>query len=481
MIQIYLLYSPCREDRRKPHAAFRVLHFAGDSVMIEDRLRDIQPRPAAAAVAVAGFDVRRQDEIGVLAASLNEMSERLSAALDSLKTANGQLQQEIEKERMQERQRIDFFTSVSHELKTPIAIIKGELEGMLYKVGQYKDRDTYLRHCLKTAGDMEHIVKEILWAARMGGSGFQLARSDLNLGRMLQEVCRKNSGRMEDQEMKLQMDIQPDFHYEGDGRLMEKVFSNVIGNAAAYSPLGAVITVSLREGVLSVENSGVHIAEEELKQIFTPFYRVDHRRGRRGSGPALLHIREVHREYMVIIFVTDFHGGTVLHGKFQEPVRACLPAIPLQPRGHTVKVCRDLMLQLCLIILRQKYHYHAVNDGTTADEQYRHADKGFCLNTFPNFLSQFYTPAPESFLCNPRPFDPARDQGHAEGLGNVIVRQRVKAFHLAVIVIPGSQHDDGDPAFSPNQLADRETADLRQHQVKEHQIGAALTEFRDPL
>ena len=76
MIQIYLLYSPCREDRRKPHAAFRVLHFAGDSVMIEDRLRDIQPQAAAAAVAVAGFDVRRQDEIGVLAASLNEMSER---------------------------------------------------------------------------------------------------------------------------------------------------------------------------------------------------------------------------------------------------------------------------------------------------------------------------------------------------------------------------------------------------------------------
>ena len=55
-------------------------------------------------------DVKRQDEIGVLAASLNEMSGRLSAALDSLKTANEQLQQDIEKEREQEKQRIDFFT-----------------------------------------------------------------------------------------------------------------------------------------------------------------------------------------------------------------------------------------------------------------------------------------------------------------------------------------------------------------------------------
>lgn len=63
---------------------------------------------------------------------------------------------------------------------------------------------------------------------------------------MLQKVCRNNSGRIEDKEMKLNMEIQPDFHYEGDGRLLEKAFSNVISNAVAYSPMGAVITVSLK-------------------------------------------------------------------------------------------------------------------------------------------------------------------------------------------------------------------------------------------
>lgn len=69
--------------------------------------------------------MNRRDEIGVLAASLNEMARRLSSAMDRLQAANDRLQQDIEREREQEKQRIDFFTAVSHELKTPIAILKG--------------------------------------------------------------------------------------------------------------------------------------------------------------------------------------------------------------------------------------------------------------------------------------------------------------------------------------------------------------------
>src|SRR5699024_2320779 len=111
-------------------------------------------------------EVNRKDEIGVLATSLNEMAEQLNSALASLRSANWQLKKDIEREREQEKQRVEFFTAVSHELKTPIAIIKGQLEGMIYQVGEYKDRDTYLRRCMKTTNDMEALVKEILSAAR---------------------------------------------------------------------------------------------------------------------------------------------------------------------------------------------------------------------------------------------------------------------------------------------------------------------------
>lgn len=231
-------------------------------------------------------EVKRKDEIGILASSLNEMSGRLEEALNGLQAANEKLQQDIEKEREQERQRVDFFTSVSHELKTPVAVVKGELEGMIGRVGMYRDRDVWLRHCLKTVNEMEELVKEILSAARMGG-GFQLRRSDLDISRMVRQSCRKAAGRMEDKQIRLDTDIQPEVHYAGDGRLLEKAFSNVIGNAAAYSPAGAVVTVSLRDGVFSVENSGIHIAEEDLRQIFTPFYRVDKSRSRNSGGSGL--------------------------------------------------------------------------------------------------------------------------------------------------------------------------------------------------
>ena len=214
-------------------------------------------------------EVNRQDEIGVLAASLNEMAEQLNNALASLRSANWQLKKDIEREREQEKQRVEFFTAVSHELKTPIAIIKGQLEGMIYQVGEYKDRDTYLRRCLKTTNDMEALVKEILSAARMGGSDFHLERTDLDISQMLRKVCQQFRG----------------------------------GNAVAYSPAGAVITVIQKDEVFSVENTGVHIAEEDLERIFTPFYRVDKSRNRNSGGSGLgLYITKTILDHHEIIY-----------------------------------------------------------------------------------------------------------------------------------------------------------------------------------
>lgn len=240
-------------------------------------------------------DDSRNDEIGVLGRSLNEMALRLDEALNSLQIANNQLQRDIEQERLQEKQRIDFFTAVSHELKTPITIIKGNLEGMIYQVGTYQDRETYLRQSLKTANDMEKLVKETLAAAKMGGNDFQLTAASVNISDSLEKCYRELQGLAEDKEIVMYKNIQPGFYYNGDGRLLKKVFSNIIGNAVTYSPNKATVAVTLKQGVLSVLNTGIHLENEDLKQLFIPFFRVDKSRNSNtgGSGLGLYIVKEI--------------------------------------------------------------------------------------------------------------------------------------------------------------------------------------------
>lgn len=232
-------------------------------------------------------DESRSDEIGQLAGSLNEMSAQLSGALESLQSANEQLQSDIEKQRRQERQRIDFFTAVSHELKTPITIIKGELEGMIYKVGEYKDRDAYLKHALKTATDMEILVKDILSAARMGGSDFQLLREKVDMTRLIERCCRKVKGVAEDKKIKMLSHLQQNVFYHGDERLLQQAVSNIINNAVIYSPEQAEVEVELSDAMLTVHNTGVRIKDEDLEQLFIPFFRVDKSRNRNTGGSGL--------------------------------------------------------------------------------------------------------------------------------------------------------------------------------------------------
>ena len=231
--------------------------------------------------------VARRDEIGTLAKSLNEMSAQLQQALDSLQAANAQLQQDIERERAQEKQRVEFFTAVSHELKTPLAILKGQLEGMVWQVGEYKDRDTWLRRCLQTTDRMEALVREILAAARMGSGDFSPARADLDLSALLNAVCETFRAPAQDKGLTLRLYIAPGVQGRGDRRLLEKAFANVVGNAVAYSPPGAVVTVALQDGAFTVENTGVHIAEDDLPHLFTPFYRVEKSRSRNSGGSGL--------------------------------------------------------------------------------------------------------------------------------------------------------------------------------------------------
>ena len=240
-------------------------------------------------------DTSRTDEVGTLALNLNTMAARLDSTLKELSAANEKLQADIEQERRQEKLRVDFFRAVSHELKTPITVLKGELEGMIYQVGEYKDRDTHLRQSLRTVNDMELLVKEILSASRMAGSDFSLTLSDVDLSQLVRECCRKWQGAAEDREQRFHAEIEDGRTCQGDMALLQKAVSNIIGNAVAHSPSQAEISVTLAGNILQVRNSGVSIDSANLEKIFEPFYRVDrsHSRNTGGSGLGLYIVKTI--------------------------------------------------------------------------------------------------------------------------------------------------------------------------------------------
>lgn len=233
------------------------------------------------------YNTSRTDEVGTLALNLNTMAARLDSTLKELSSANEKLQADIEQERRLEKLRVDFFQAVSHELKTPITVLKGELEGMIYQVGEYKDRDTHLRHSLRTVNDMELLVREILSASRMAGNDFSLTLSEVDLSQLVRECCRKWQGAAEDREQNFQAEIDAGCTCRGDMALLQKAVSNIISNAVTHSPAQTEISVKLTENTLQVRNSGISIDSADLEEIFEPFYRVDHSHSRDTGGSGL--------------------------------------------------------------------------------------------------------------------------------------------------------------------------------------------------
>lgn len=248
-------------------------------------------------------DGQRTDELGTLGKSLNRLSQNLRSALNELQKANAELEADIEREKALEQAQIDFFAAASHELKTPITVIKGQLEGMLLGIGAYKDREKYLLRSLGVTQTLESMVYDLLTISRLqaSDSGFKTEKVDCA------SVVRKYLADTED--LIAGKDLQISCHFpesvliDANRILMEKVFSNLIGNAVKYAPPEAVvgITVREREGswLFSIENTGTHIPEETIPKLFEAFYRVDTSRSRQtgGSGLGLYIVQKILQQH----------------------------------------------------------------------------------------------------------------------------------------------------------------------------------------
>lgn len=244
-------------------------------------------------------DERRTDELGILGNSLNTLSRNLSTTLFDLQRANQKLEADIEHEKELEQARTNFFSAVSHELKTPVTIIKGQIEGMLLGIGAYKDREKYLARTLEIANTLETMVQEILTISRLETTGENLKKDHLDCVQIIKLYLNETEDLIAEKDLQIHLDIPASAFITGNKMLMEKVFSNLIGNAIKYSPQGASIRISAcaeheRIG-FSIENTGVHIPEDSIPKLFDAFYRVEQSRSRKtgGSGLGLYIVQEI--------------------------------------------------------------------------------------------------------------------------------------------------------------------------------------------
>lgn len=264
----------------------------------------------------------RTDELGVLAHSLNEMSKRLSAALENLQEANAKLQADIEHEKELEQAQLDFFSAVSHELKTPITIIKGQTEGMILNVGDYQDRNKYLSRSLEIINTMESMVQEILTVSRIKSSKVGLRKEIVDFSDLLKREYALFEDLIIQKEIDWNENIFPSLQVVVDKMLIQKAINNIVSNAILYSPRGSSIYMDAfsDNGAVTfrLENTGVHIPDAEIPKLFDAFYRMEQSRNRKtgGSGLGLYIVKTIFEQHKIAYSLKNTERGVLFSIRF---------------------------------------------------------------------------------------------------------------------------------------------------------------------
>ena len=272
---------------------------------------------------------KRRDEIGRLGRSLDQMARKLSAALTDLEGANRALRGEVERERELDRQRMAFFNAASHELKTPVTILKGQLSGMLEGVGVYQDRDKYLLRSLQTTGRMENLIGEMLAISRMESGAAALRQETVDLSALTAERLQQDGELFRQREQELVSALTPGVLVTGDPSLLGRAVGNLLSNAALYSPQRARIRVwcGFRDGrpALTVENTGARIPEEALPHLFEAFYRTENSRNRSTGGSGL--------GLYLVKMILDRHGAECAIENTKDGVKVTAQFLPCHSPG----------------------------------------------------------------------------------------------------------------------------------------------------
>lgn len=251
-----------------------------------------------------------KNEIGELGANFNRMSSRLESTISELKKANNSLLKDIEQKEKMEEMRNEFLGNVSHELKTPIALIQGYAEGLKDGVNDdAESRDFYCDVIMDEAMKMNQMVKNLLTLNQLEFGDEDISFERFDLAALIRGVLQSMEILAQQDELKIIFRQESPVYVWADEFKTEQVVRNYVSNAFHHASGDKVIEVKIqresKKARTSVFNTGTPIPEEDLKHIWEKFYKVDkaHTREYGGNGIGLSIVKAImesfHQEYGV--------------------------------------------------------------------------------------------------------------------------------------------------------------------------------------
>ena len=242
----------------------------------------------------AKYDVRTDDEIGDLGRSINQMSESLEKALSELKGANAQLSRDLEKREQIDDMRKEFLSNISHELKTPIALIQGYAEGLQDNINEDEEsRQFYCDVIIDESRKMNQMVKQIMALNQLEFGYSNLNMEYFDIAELVQTIINKSDILIRQSDAVIICDTSKKYYVWSDPFMAEEVFTNYLTNALHHVDGEKKIEISFERAEdhvrVGVFNTGKTIPEEDLPRIWEKFYKVDKARTREygGSGVGL--------------------------------------------------------------------------------------------------------------------------------------------------------------------------------------------------
>lgn len=256
----------------------------------------------------ARYDGKRSDEIQTLGQNMNYMSDRLKKAISKLQEANEVLKEDIKRKEAIDEMRKDFIANVSHELKTPIALIQGYAEGL--NEGLCEDEESrkyYTEVIMDESEKMNKMVKQLLTLSSLESGNSILHKENFNMTSLTEGVLSSISILIGEKNVKVDFDTSRDVFLYADEFKIEEVVTNYISNAIHHVNDNGTIKIDVSEDernvYFSVYNTGNQIPEKDLANVWEKFFKVDkaHSRSYGGSGIGL----------SIVKAIVEAHGGAV--------------------------------------------------------------------------------------------------------------------------------------------------------------------------